>query len=973
MNHASALTCLRDPRLAAYVTSQEPAWVWTSEGTQVLWANAAAVTLFGAANLALLRERRFGAGERTSAHVVRLAQSLPANGTPRLERLRGFGTGFLRLLTCACSRFALEGGASAVLIAATESAGVQLSMADRLRKLLEGSEEAIAAFGTDGTLLYATPKAAHRMAGATALIAFEANALAAEALASGSSAGRTLVGPTSLFRVGQGGDTALIASFGSGIDAITETPAAVVPSPPVAPAAEPAATPVETAGKKIDQPRAQDIAAAAAAPGPGPAMSEPAPASSESTASEPSIAPATPAAAAPAAPPPEQPPAAPAAETPPPPAEEPPRQHPLRFVWQMEPDGRFTLTSDDFIALTGPTTARRVGQPWHEINAALALDPEGRVARAVATRDTWSGIVVSWPVDRAEQRLKVELSGLPIYDRQRNFVGYRGFGVCRDLETLAAIAVKRRERAAAPAQDAEVAQDPVDAAAATPPGPGADGQAPERAAPAQGETPRQTITFIGPAQNVVPFRIATPAETKGAPGLNAGERNAFTEIARQLSARLKGNERPAPSAPEEPEADTRAQEQPEPATQRTAERRAEDGQAAARAREETRPAARANEGLALPSQEETDARTLLDRLPFGVLVYRFDAMLYANRTFLDCVGYKSLDAFAEAGGIDSLFIETLGDAPGPSGTQMLAITTGKGDKVPVDGRLFSIPWTGENALALVLAGPRAEQRAETPAPAAVNNEAELRKRIAALEDELAQARRAAQTAGDEKAELLGKVGREVRTPLTAIMGFVETMLSERYGPIGNERYRTFLTDIHYSGSRILALFDDLASLAKIDRSKPGAGPSIKLNEIVQACVTQMQGEASRVRVLIRTSLASTLPGIAAEPDSVKQVVLNLLANSIRFAGAGGQVIVSTAVGSGGKVLLRLRDTGPGLSAGDLAQLQPGTTASASADAADQQLTLAVARALLEANHASLSVTTKSGEGTLVEAAFASAT
>ena len=957
MNHASALTCLRDPRLAAYVTSQEPAWLWTSEGTQILWANAAAVTLFDAANLALLRERRFGAGERTSAHVVRLAQSLPANGTPRLERLRGFGTGFFRLLTCACSRFALEGGASAVLIAATERAGVQLSMADRLRKLLEGSEEAIAAFGTDGTLLYATPKAAHRMAGATALIAFEANALAAEALASGSSAGRTLVGPTSLFRVGQGGDTALIASFGSGIDAITETPVAVVPSPPVAPAAEPAATPVETT-TEVDQPHAHDTAAPTAAPEPGPAMSEPAPATPETTTSEPTDS-------APA------PPAAPAAETPAPPAEEPPRQHPLRFVWQMEPDGRFTLTSEDFVALTGPTTARRVGQPWHEMNAALGLDPEGRVARAVATRDTWSGIVVSWPVDRAEQRLKVELSGLPIYDRQRNFVGYRGFGVCRDLETLAAIAARRRERAAAPAQDADVAEDA--AAAARPPEPGADRQEPERAAPAQGETPRQTITFIGPAQNVVPFRIAAPGDTKSAPGLNAGERNAFTEIARQLSARLKGNERPAPSAPEEPEADTRAQEQPEPPAQRIAERRADEGQAAALAREDARPAARASEGLALPSQEETDARTLLDRLPFGVLVYRFDAMLYANRTFLDCVGYKSLDAFAEAGGIDSLFIETLGDAPGPSGTQMLAITTGKGDKVPVDGRLFSIPWTGENALALVLAGPKTEQRAETPPLAVAHEEADLRKRIAALEDELAQARRAAQTAGDEKAELLGKVGREVRTPLTAIMGFVETMLSERYGPIGNERYRTFLTDIHYSGSRILALFDDLASLAKIDRSKPGAGPSIKLNEIVQACVTQMQGEASRVRVLIRTSLASTLPGIAAEPDSVKQVVLNLLSNSIRFAGAGGQVIVSTAVGSGGKVLLRLRDTGPGLSASDLAQLQPGTTSSPSADAADQQLTLAVARALLEANHARLSVTTKSGEGTLVEAAFASAT
>ena len=73
----------------------------------------------------------------------------------------------------------------------------------------------------------------------------------------------------------------------------------------------------------------------------------------------------------------------------------------------------------------------------------FALDPDGRVAKAIATRNTWSGITLNWPVDGGG-RLPVELSGLPVYDRMRNFSGYRGFGVCRDLDGLARLAALRR-------------------------------------------------------------------------------------------------------------------------------------------------------------------------------------------------------------------------------------------------------------------------------------------------------------------------------------------------------------------------------------------------------------------------------------------------------------------------------------------------------------------------------------------------
>ncbi len=120
------------------------------------------------------------------------------------------------------------------------------------------------------------------------------------------------------------------------------------------------------------------------------------------------------------------------------------RRHPLRFVWQMDPEGRFTIDSPEFIALMGPRTAALMGQPWPFIASVMTLDPEGQVARAVSTRATWSGVSVFWRIDGSAERLAVELSGLPVFDRERTYRGYRGFGVCREVARINAIAHARR-------------------------------------------------------------------------------------------------------------------------------------------------------------------------------------------------------------------------------------------------------------------------------------------------------------------------------------------------------------------------------------------------------------------------------------------------------------------------------------------------------------------------------------------------
>src|SRR5258708_5583763 len=123
----------------------------------------------------------------------------------------------------------------------------------------------------------------------------------------------------------------------------------------------------------------------------------------------------------------------------------------LRFVWQMDAEHRFRVRSDEFVALIGRSAAAVLGRPWPELAAALSLDPEGQIALALASRDTWSGLAIGWPVGDGSERLMVELSGLPVFDRERVFRGYRGFGVCRDVGRLAALAHRAARNAAGPA------------------------------------------------------------------------------------------------------------------------------------------------------------------------------------------------------------------------------------------------------------------------------------------------------------------------------------------------------------------------------------------------------------------------------------------------------------------------------------------------------------------------------------------
>ena len=235
---------------------------------------------------------------------------------------------------------------------------------------------------------------------------------------------------------------------------------------------------------------------------------------------------------------------------------------PVRFSWQMDAQRRFIVNSAEFKNLISPVTALALGKPWDELNAEFGLDPGGRVARALATRNTWTGIAVSWPLRDGTRRATVEMSGLPLFDTQRNFIGYRGFALCRDLERpcdrpqpsppAAAETTQATGEITWPSGAQPVAARPeqppslVPALAAESGGPMPQSDVGEVPVTVPASSDRPNLRLVPPAKNVVPFPGTAPAEPR-VPLLSAVEHKAFTELARQLSARLNGAvERSAP-------------------------------------------------------------------------------------------------------------------------------------------------------------------------------------------------------------------------------------------------------------------------------------------------------------------------------------------------------------------------------------------------------------------------------------------
>jgi len=445
---------------------------------------------------------------------------------------------------------------------------------------------------------------------------------------------------------------------------------------------------------------------------------------------------------------------------------------------------------------------------------------------------------------------------------------------------------------------------------------------------------------------------------------------------------------------------------------------------------------------------------VLNRLPLGILVFRDQQVLFANRAITEMTGYESVERL-RAAGLASIFPVAEGvHEAGP----VNHLVQRDGTLVPVTARLQSVSWQGKPAL--MLSASATEVR--TGHEAAVRAFAEL---IAAHRDDgfietsrngvLSQVSGAARmlfnrpeelligrplvqmAAADEAAELkafferparfaetarpaitvkgadpeleillfaqgqagtiasyfgfvrrrrgalvpslaapqgeadpalLERLSRGVRRPLNTVIGFSDLIGSAAFGPLDNPRYIEYARDIKTAGLEIAALVDELDDFARLRDGRYQARPTdIDLAAMLEMSVVRVRGQANAARVLVRSAISERLPRIRADRASLAQAILNLLASAIDETPQDGSVVLSAQVDAVGGVVVNVRDSAPHTT--DLGErfvvFRDGTGRDGEVlTPIRSSVGLALTRALLAVNGATLAVEPTPGTGTL---------
>ncbi len=240
------------------------------------------------------------------------------------------------------------------------------------------------------------------------------------------------------------------------------------------------------------------------------------------------------------------------------------------------------------------------------------------------------------------------------------------------------------------------------------------------------------------------------------------------------------------------------------------------------------------------------------------------------------------------------------------------------------------------------------------------------------EAELREAKEAAEATSRQKSEFLARISHELRTPLNAIMGFSEVMRLERFGEIKNDKYRGYVNDIHASGGLLLSLINDLLDLSKVEAGQLELNfTSVNLSDTADSAIRMLQEAATGARVVIRKAMPGDLPNVVADQRSMRQIMLNIISNAIKFTDPGGQIIISAAMNKSGELKLRVKDTGIGMNAEQLRDaLEPfKRVATEGRDVQGTGLGLPLTKALAEANRTKFSISSEPRKGTLIEITF----
>jgi signal transduction histidine kinase len=275
-------------------------------------------------------------------------------------------------------------------------------------------------------------------------------------------------------------------------------------------------------------------------------------------------------------------------------------------------------------------------------------------------------------------------------------------------------------------------------------------------------------------------------------------------------------------------------------------------------------------------------------------------------------------------------------------------------------RLGVVAWIiGANLLGIITAHRLARYRRGQFASLEAERTANTQMRIAMEEAKLASR---------AKSEFLANISHELRTPLNAINGFSQLMLSGTFGPLGDPRYRDYVKDINASGEHLLTLINEILDLSRIEAGKRELAESeVDLAGLIASCLRIVGPRAEDKTIALENKTEGETVCLWADETALKQVLLNLIVNGVKFTPSGGRVTVSIERDTEGVSVL-ISDTGIGIAGDDIDAVQKPFAQVDNAFTREQEgtgLGLPLAKALTELHEGTFQLQSTPKKGTLV--------